>query len=29
MRMHILLIRHFMIVVRADAHARVNKVSRK
>ena len=29
MRTHILLIRHFTIVVRADAHARVNKVSCK
>ena len=29
MRTHILLIRHFTIVVRADAHARVSKVSCK
>ena len=29
MRTHILLIRHFTIVVRADAHARINKVSCK
>ena len=29
MRTHILLIRHFTIVARADAHARVDKVSCK
>ena len=29
MRTHILLTRHFTIVVRADAYARVNKVSCK